>query len=226
MHTLGYNFKPWTAAKAIADGPNIRTYIRETADEHGITPNIQFSTRVVSAAWSSDDALWTLGTESTDGTRETVTCRFLSMCGGYYRYDQGYLPEFPGYDDFQGTLIHPQHWPEDFDHSGKRIIVIGSGATAVTLVPALAEDSAHVTMLQRSPSYVVSRPAEDRFANLLRKVLPAQVAYGIVRWRNVLYQQYIFRISRRRPDDVKTRLIEMCRDELGEEFDVETHLHT
>jgi len=181
MHTLGYNFKPWTEAKAIADGPNILKYIHETADEYDVTPHIEFDARVVSSSWSSADAMWTVTTESSDGRRKNTTCRFLNNCSGYYRYDEGYLPEFPGYDKFQGQLIHPQDWPEDLDCAGKRVMVIGSGATAMTLVPAMAETAGHVTMLQRSPTYVVSRPAIDRMAIRLRKILPARLAYAITR---------------------------------------------
>ncbi len=223
MHTLGYNFKPWTEAKAIADGPNILSYVRETADEYGVTPHIQFNTRLISANWSSEDALWYLTTEDQHGRRQTTSCRFVNMCSGYYRYDQGYLPDFPGYEDFHGKLVHPQHWPADLDYSGKRVVVIGSGATAITIVPAMAQQAAHVTMLQRSPSYVVSRPAEDRLANFLRKILPGRLAYGITRWRNVLLQQFFYRVARHRPEQFKQRIIDMVREELGPDFDVDKH---
>ena len=223
MHTLGYNFKPWTEAKAIADGPNILNYVRQTADEYGVTPHIQFNARVVSANWSSDDAMWNITTEDPHGKRETITCRFVNMCCGYYRYDQGYLPEFPGYNEFRGTLVHPQHWPADLDYSGKRVVVIGSGATAITIVPAMADTAAHVTMLQRSPSYVVSRPAEDWWANQLRRFLPGRLAYGLTRWRNVMLQQFFYRLARKRPEGFKLRVIQMVRDELGPEFDVDKH---
>jgi cation diffusion facilitator CzcD-associated flavoprotein CzcO len=223
MYTLGYNFKPWTEGKAIADGPNILNYIRETADEYQVTPKIRFHTRVVSSNWCSWDGLWEVTTESSAGERQTITCRFINSCAGYYRYDQGYLPTLPGYDDFGGRLIHPQHWPEDLDYTGKRVVVIGSGATAMTLVPAMAETAGHVTMLQRTPTYVVSRPAVDRIAIGLRKILPAGLAYMITRWKNVAIQQFYFRLARRRPEMFKRRLIEMVQAELGPDFDVEKH---
>ena len=223
MHTLGYNFKPWIADEAIADGPSILEYVRETADEYDVTQNIQFETRVKSLHWSSDDDLWYINTERNDGTKERTSCRFVIVCSGYYRYDQGYLPDFPGQDQFQGEMVHPQLWPEDLDYDGKRIVVIGSGATAVTLVPAMADKAAHVTMLQRTPTYIVSRPAKDRFANFLRKVLPGRVAYGLTRWRNVLLQQYFYGLARRRPEPFKEKLIEMVQEELGPDFDVKKH---
>lgn len=223
MHTLGYNFKPWIAAEAIADGPSILKYVRDTADEYQITPHIQFNTRVIALRWCSDDALWHVTTQTESGLRQNATGRFVNVCSGYYRYDQGYQPEFPGSKDFQGRIIHPQHWPEDLDYTGKQVVVIGSGATAVTLVPAMAEKAGHVTMLQRSPSYIVSRPAKDRFANFLRKVLPKNLAYTLTRWRNVMLQQFFYRIARTRPEKFKARIIEMIREEMGTDFDVDKH---
>lgn len=223
MHTLGYNFKPWTEAKAIADGPNILKYIRETAEEYGVLDQIEFGARVVSCQWSSATALWSVTTESRDGQQRTTTCRLINNCSGYYRYDQGYLPQFPGAESFQGQLIHPQHWPEDLDYAGKRVVVIGSGATAVTLVPAMAETAGHVTMLQRSPTYVVSRPAVDGIAIRLRQFLPASWAYALTRWKNVGIQQFYYRLARRRPEMFKARLIDMIQSELGPDFDVKKH---
>lgn len=221
MHTLGYSFKPWTDAKAIADGPAIRKYVRETADEYGVTQNIQFETKVIAAEWSSKSDTWTVTTERA-GTRETAVCRFLFMCGGYYKYEEGYLPTFEGYNDFKGELIHPQHWPEDLDYTGKKVLVIGSGATAMTIVPAMTDKAAKVTMLQRSPTYVVSRPAKDKVANGLRKVLPDQWAYNIVRWRNVLMQRIIFNKARTKPEETKEKLLALARKEIGDEM-VEAH---
>lgn len=221
MHTLGFNFKPWKAQKAIADGPAIREYIHETADEYGINPNIRYGHKVVAAEWDSATAKWTVSVE-VDGKTQKLTCQWLHMCAGYYRYDQGYTPEFKGRDDFKGDIIHPQHWPEDYDYSGKKVVVIGSGATAMTVVPAMTDKAAHVTMLQRSPTYVVSRPSEDKFANGLRKVLPSMMAYGITRWRNVLMQLFVYNQTRRRPERVKDRLLEMTREEIGDEM-VEKH---
>lgn len=224
MHTLGYNFKPWTEAKAIADGPSIRNYVNQTADEHGIRQHIRFDTKIISADWSSAEQVWRVTSENVKtGAQETTTCRFLFMCGGYYRYDEGYRPQFENEDAFRGQIIHPQHWPEDLDYSGKRVVVIGSGATAMTLVPAMAETAAHVTMLQRSPTYVVSRPAVDGLANFLRKVLPESWAYTMIRWRNVAFQQFFFRQTRKNPQKARERLLGMVREELGPDYDVEKH---
>jgi monooxygenase len=222
MYTLGYNFKPWREAKAIADGPSILNYVRETAQENGIDRNIRFHHRVMRAEWSSHDAHWTI--EAERGT-ETVrfSCGFLFMCSGYYDYAGGYTPEFAGTENFAGEVVHPQHWPEDLDYAGKRVVVIGSGATAVTLVPAMAEKAAHVTMLQRSPTYVVSRPSEDSIANRLRQKLPAMLAYQLARWKNVLLGMYFFRLSRRKPEQMKARLLGLLRKQLGPDYDVATH---
>lgn len=224
MHTLGYNFKPWTDAKAIADGPSIRKYVNDTANEYGVRKHISFDTKIVAANWSSADQAWTVTSENTvTGAQEKTTCRFLFMCGGYYSYDKGYRPDFPGEDSFRGQIIHPQNWPEDLDYAGKKVVVIGSGATAMTLVPSMAENAGHVTMLQRSPTYVVSRPAVDGFANFLRKVLPDQWAYDLIRWRNVAFQQFFFRQTRKNPAKARERLLGMVREELGPDYDVEKH---
>jgi cation diffusion facilitator CzcD-associated flavoprotein CzcO len=222
MYTLGYAFKPWTEAKAIADGPSILNYVRETAREHGVDQHIQYGTKVVSAAWSTPDAAWTV-TANKAGKTVTLTANFIFLCGGYYDYDGGYRPDFPGEADFKGRFVHPQAWPKDLDYAGKQVVVIGSGATAVTLVPEMAKTAAKVTMLQRSPTYVVSRPAEDATANWLRAHLPAMLAYGLVRWRNVLMQLYFYRFTRKRPEVVKQQLLKMVRDQLGPEYDVATH---
>ena len=207
MYTLGYSFRPWTEAKAIADGPSILDYVRETASEHGIDRQIRFHHRVVRAEWSTADARWTVEAQRSD-TEETVhlTCGFLLMCTGYYRYDEGYTPDFQGTERFAGRIVHPQQWTEDIDYDGKRVVVIGSGATAVTLVPSMAQTAAHVTMLQRSPSYVVALPAQDAIADALRRRLPARAAYAIVRWKNVLRTMFSFQLSRRRPGAMKALL--------------------
>ncbi|MGJ4945777.1 flavin-containing monooxygenase [Bradyrhizobium sp. HKCCYLS1011] len=227
MFTLGYSFKPWTEPKAIADGPQILNYVRQTAIENGIDTKIRFNHRVRRAEWSSAEACWTVEAErrAGDGTTETVhfTCNFLFMCAGYYKYEAGYLPEFKGAADFQGRLVHPQQWPQDLDYAGKRVIVIGSGATAVTLVPSMAKTAAHVTMLQRSPTYVVSRPAQDALANRLRRHLPASLAYQLIRWRNVLFSMYFFQLSRRKPQQVKELILRGVRAALGPGYDVATH---
>ncbi|WOR14438.1 NAD(P)/FAD-dependent oxidoreductase [Hyphomonas sp. FCG-A18] len=222
MHTLGYNFKPWDAQKAIADGPAILKYVRETAKDYGVEEHIRYNRKVVSANWDSQAANWQVEVEGPDGP-ETYTARWLHMCSGYYRYDQGYMPEFAGQDAFKGDLIHPQHWPEDLDYADKNVVIIGSGATAMTLVPAMTDKAAHVTMLQRSPTYVVSRPAEDGVANFMRKIMPNKMAYGITRWKNVLMQLFFYNMTRVRPKKVKERLIGMVEEELGPDFDVEKH---
>jgi cation diffusion facilitator CzcD-associated flavoprotein CzcO len=224
MFTLGYVFKPWREAKAIADGPSILNYIRETAREHDVERRIRYGHRVVHASWSSEGARWTIEAERTDtGERVQLTCSFLFGCTGYYRYDEGYTPQFEGRERFAGQIVHPQHWPEDLDYAGKRVVVIGSGATAVTLIPAMAERAAHVTMLQRSPSYVLSLPGRDPLADLVRRVLPAKAAYPIVRWKNVLLATALFKLSRRAPDFVKRLLRKGVEQRLPAGYDVETH---
>jgi cation diffusion facilitator CzcD-associated flavoprotein CzcO len=224
MYTLGYSFKPWRAAKSIADGPSILSYVNETAAEHGIDRHIRFNHKVVRADWSSDDAQWTVTAERTDtGETTTITAGFVFMCSGYYRYDQGFTPEFKGTDRFRGPIIHPQHWPEDLDYSGKRVVVIGSGATAVTLVPAMTDKAAHVTMLQRSPTYIVSLPAKDPIANFLRTKLPAKTAYAITRWKNVLMTMFSFQLSRRRPEVMKRALRKWVEAQLPAGYDIDKH---
>ena len=227
MFTLGYSFKPWTDAKAIADGPQILNYVRETSAENGIDNNIRFRHRVKRASWSTKDARWTLEAERTalEGSTEVVTftCNFLFSCAGYYRYEEGYTPQFAGIADFEGQIIHPQRWPADLDYTGKRVVVVGSGATAVTLVPEMAKTAGHVTMLQRSPTYVVSRPAQDLLANRLRRNLPASIAYQLIRWRNVLLGMYFFQLSRRKPARVKQWILGGVRMALGPDYDVATH---
>ncbi|GAB2754191.1 flavin-containing monooxygenase [Nocardioides pakistanensis] len=223
MFTLGYAFRPWTQAKAIADGPSIRDYVRDTARERGIDRRIRFGHRVTAAEWSSTDARWTVTAERDGGEPVTLTCSFLSVCSGYYRYDEGYTPDLPGVERFTGQVVHPQHWPEDLDHAGRRVVVIGSGATAVTLVPAMAGTAAHVTMLQRSPSYVASLPAKDPLADALRGRLPASWVYPLVRWKNVLVSMASFQLSRRRPALMKSLLRKAALRMLPEGYDVDTH---
>ena len=198
MYTLGYSFKPWTDQDSIAAGEKIRNYIQETAREYRVEEKIRFGHKVVSAEWSSDEALWTVRVERGGETVE-LTCDFFYGCTGYYRYDEGYTPEFEGRERFQGQIVHPQHWPEDLDYRGKRVVVIGSGATAVTLIPAMAPEVEHITMLQRSPGYIVTLPAQDPIAKALRRVLPDKARYAVVRWKNVLTQMAFYQLSRRAP---------------------------
>ncbi|HEY7454645.1 MAG TPA: NAD(P)/FAD-dependent oxidoreductase [Thermoleophilaceae bacterium] len=224
MYTLGYSFRPWEDPKAIADGPAIRSYVRETARDHGVEEAIRFHHRVVRAEWSSEDARWSVEAERTDtGEQVSLTCSFLYGCTGYYRYDQGFLPDFEGTERFEGTVVHPQHWPEGLDYAGKRVVVIGSGATAVTLVPAMAREAAHVTMLQRSPSYVVTLPAQDPIANFLRRRLPSKAAYSLVRWKNVLLTMASFQLSRRRPELMKQIIRKGLLRHLPAGYEVDVH---
>jgi monooxygenase len=227
MFTLGYRFSPWTDPKAIADGPSILRYIHNTAQAFDVDKLIRLNHRVVNANWDSDEARWTVEVHRTDtDDLVTITCSFLYVCTGYYRYDEGFSPKFPGverYERLHGPVIHPQHWPEDLDYRGKRVVVIGSGATAVTLVPTLAESAAHVTMLQRSPTYVASRPASDATADRLRAWLPQKLAYAIVRWKNALQAIAIFNLSRRRPETMKSMLRKAAVKQLPEGYAVDTH---
>jgi cation diffusion facilitator CzcD-associated flavoprotein CzcO len=219
MYTLGYRFRPWSDAKAIADAPSILNYIRETAVEFGVDKEIRYGHRVKHASWSTADALWTVEAE-TETAISRFSCNFLYLCTGYYDYEAGYTPEWDGVERYRGQIVHPQKWPEDLDYEGKRVVVIGSGATAVTLVPAMAERAAHVTMLQRSPTYVVSRPAEDKIANTLRSVLPGRAAYALTRWKNVLIQMFFYWLARSRPDLFKRMLAKGVRTQLGEQYDL------
>ena len=222
MHTLGFRFKPWTEAKAIADGPDILRYLHNTMNEFDIARHIRFGHLVKTAQWSSETSQWTVHVERVGtGDIVTFTCGFLFMCSGYYRYSEGFTPEFPGRDRFQGQIIHPQKWTSDVAYSGKRVVVVGSGATAITLVPAMAKDAEHVTMLQRSPTYIAARPDVDAFANKLRKYLPAKIAYAITRLKNTKYQQLVYSRSRTHPDKVKEILLKGVREQLGPDYDIE-----
>ena len=223
MHTLGYSFKPWKHEQAIADGPAILSYIRETAQQYDIEQYIRYNQQVEHVSWDSVSATWTL-TLKVSGQKDSImTCSFIYSCTGYYRYDKGYTPEFTGIDSFKGEIIHPQQWPENIDYGGKKVVVIGSGATAITLVPSMAKTAGHVTMLQRSPTYVVSRPSKDSFAAKLDRYLPDQLAYQLTRWKNVLSQMILYRMSKRRPDYIREKLIGWTQRWLGKDFDVATH---
>ena len=224
MYTLGYSFRPWKSPKAIAAGGDILEYIRETAKEYGVDRHIRFGHRVERASWSSKDARWTVEVKRGDSDqRVCFTCNFLHMCSGYYRYEEGYTPDFPGTDRFEGRIAHPQKWTDDIDYKDKRVVVIGSGATAVTLVPELAKQAAHVTMLQRSPTYMLTLPDEDRIANWLRRHLPDMPAYHIARWKNVLLAMLFVTLSKRRPERMKRSLLKAVRRQLGSGYDVDTH---
>ena len=224
MFTLGYSFRPWDGAKSIADGASILQYIKDTAAESGIDQHIRFNHRIVKADWSSAEARWHITAERTDtGEVVELTCGFIFSCSGYYRYDHGYQPDFPGTEGFEGRIVHPQAWPDDLDCTGQRVVVIGSGATAVTLVPSLARRAAHVTMLQRSPSYIVAVPAKNPAAEVLRKVLPARVAGPVIRWALALGTQATYQISKRRPALVKRVLRKGLERQLPAGYDIDTH---
>jgi monooxygenase len=224
MHTLGYRFKPWTDAQAIADGDKILDYLRETARENGIEQKIRFGHRVVRAQWSTADSCWSVDAERTDsGEIVQMTCGYLWTCTGYYRYDEGYTPAFGGTERFCGQIVHPQHWPEDLDYAGKRVVVIGSGSTAVTLVPAMAEKAEQVTMLQRSPTYIVAMPGEDPIAKAVRRVLPLKAAYAVIRWKNVLLQLGTYKLSKSRPTLVKKLVRRGNERMLPVGYDIDAH---
>src|SRR5689334_10857143 len=200
MHTLGYRFRPWTRAKSITDGASILEYVRQTAREGGIDARIRFRHRVQAATWSSEEARWTVTVERLDsGETLRLTCAYLWVCSGYYRYDEGFTPEFEGSERFRGEVVHPQHWPEGLDYAGKRVVVIGSGATAVTLVPAMAEQAEHVTMLQRSPTWISAVPGRDKQADKIRELLPAGLAHRVIRTKNILFNVGFYQYCRRRP---------------------------
>lgn len=227
MLTMGYSFRPWTSPKAISPGADIRGYITDTAREAGIDRHIRFGHRIRRASWSSETAAWTIEAvrKTADGREAQValSCNFLFCCAGYYRYSAGYTPEFAGIEQFGGRVVHPQAWPEDLDYAGKRVVIIGSGATAVTLLPAMAKTAGHVTMLQRSPTYVISFPEEDKTANRLRGMLPSMWAYRLSRWKNVGYMMYLYQLAQRFPNFVRNALLKQVRERLGADYDVATH---
>jgi monooxygenase len=226
MFTLGYGFRPWKAAKAIADGPAILEYVKDTAREYGIDRHIRFGHRAMRAEWSSAEQRWTVEAQRTDsGEVVRLTASFLFGCTGYYRYDEGYTPELPGIERFRGPVVHPQHWPEELDYAGKRVVVIGSGATAVTLVPAMAGEAEHVTMLQRSPSYVISLPSEDPIAKFVQRVLPQGLAHRALRWKNVLLMMASYHLGQRRPKIARRVMRAGAKKKLPEGYDVDTHFN-
>ena len=224
MHTLGYRFKPWTADKSIADGPRILDYLRETITENSIDKKIRYNQQVTKAQWLSEDSRWSLTvTDKVSDEVKTFTCGYLFMCSGYYSYKQGFTPEFAGVEKFRGKVVHPQQWPQDLDYKNKRVVVIGSGATAMTLVPAMANDVAEITLLQRSPTYVISRPSVDPFAKRMRRIWPKKIAYALTRVENTTRQQELYKLCREAPEGVKSVLIDAVRAELGADFDVDKH---
>ncbi|MGN6161103.1 MAG: flavin-containing monooxygenase [Marmoricola sp.] len=224
MHTLGYRFRPWTSDRVLADGASIKQYVRDTAQEYGILDKIRYGHQVLDADFSTDTDLWHVRYRA-DGEDRVITADFIWACAGYYSYDEGYLPTFPGIESFQGQTVHPQFWPEDLDYAGKKVVVIGSGATAITLVPSMAAEAAHVTMLQRSPTYIMSVPSVDPTGSLLRRLLPAKVAAEQARWRNVILQAVLYQLSRRRPDTVRALIRRLTKLQLPEDYPVDVHFN-
>ncbi|MFT6050933.1 MAG: cation diffusion facilitator CzcD-associated flavoprotein CzcO [Halioglobus sp.] len=224
MYTLSYGFKPWRNQSSIADGGSILDYIREAAKEYDVESHIRYHHTVVSADWSANESRWHVTAQRSDtGESVTISCQFILSCSGYYDYEAGYTPDFAGRDDFKGKIIHTQHWPDELDYKDKRVVVIGSGATAITLVPQLSKDTASMTMLQRSPTYIASVPARDAMAEWLRKWLPDSAVFRLTRWKRVLFQMYIYQLSRRKPKQLRHYLLKQVREELGPDYDVATH---
>jgi len=225
MFTLGYKFRPWPGSQVLADGPSILSYMRETAEKYGVSDKIRLNKKVLSGDWSSADQRWTVTVEDTEsGKTETITASYVHSCAGYYNYDEGYLPEFPGYDTFKGQLVHPQHWPEDLDYTGKRVVVIGSGATAVTLVPAMAGKTAHITMLQRSPTYILSIPATDPIHKLLLKLkVPESMMFGVMRRKNLGLSNGLYKLSRKQPKLMRSIIRGAAKRQLPEDYPVDVH---
>ncbi len=220
MHTFGFKFKPWTNPKAIADGDSILEYLDETIDEFGVRENINFKHKCVGASWSTPNAMWTVKIESPDGPK-TMTCRFLFMCAGYYSYDNPHDPYIEGQERFNGPLIHPQLWDNTLDYTDKRVVIIGSGATAVTLLPAMAEKARHVTMLQRSPTWIAAKPAKDKIANFLNTILPHKLAYKMIRAKNVWYSRFIYQSSVKNPIKMRKEMLKLTQKELGKDWELD-----
>ena len=222
MHTLGYRFKPWIHDKSIADGPSILEYIKETIEENDLRKDILVNHKVKSSNWNSHKNVWELEIDENDKLKH-ITCNFLFLCGGYYSYTKPHMPSFKNQENFAGQIIHPQFWSDDVDYVDKKIAVIGSGATAITIVPAISERAKHVTMIQRSPTYVVSGPSEDKINKFLRKFLPTKITYFLIRWKNILWQSFTFSLARKYPERTKNKILDLIKDELGEDYDIDKH---
>ena len=211
MFTFGYNFRPWNATQVLADGASIREYVEETAAEYGVDEHIRYGMHVLKGSWSTETGRWTLEVrDAATKRRKKFTANFVMACSGYYNYDEGYRPDFAGEADFTGTIVHPQFWPEDLDYQGKRVVIIGSGATAVTLLPAMAPDTAHITMVQRSPTYILTLPSEDKVSEALRRFLPDSLVWQLARRRNILLQRGLYQLSRSRPDMVRNLMVKLA----------------
>jgi len=223
MYTLGFSFRPWTDPKAIADAPSIMSYLKEAVEDYQLGSHIHYGTKVLAANWSSEKTQWELTTQSDTGEERKYTANFVFGCTGYYNYDQGYTPDFKGMDQFKGQIIHPQKWPEDLEYTNKKMVVIGSGATAITLIPSLAAKAAHVTMLQRSPTYIVSAPAEDNMANFFYKYLPSKTAYSLTRWKKITMGRFSYWLCKRYPQFMGNLMIGGVKKELEDAYDIEKH---
>ena len=217
MHTLGFRFKPWIHDKSIADGPSIMEYLHETVDEYNLKENILLNHKVSSANWNSEKSLWELEIVENESSHH-MTCNFLFLCGGYYSYTKPHMPDFKNQENFQGEIVHPQFWNESLDYENKKIVVIGSGATAVTIVPAIARKAEHVVMLQRSPTYVVSGPSEDAINKFLRKIFPTKFTYFLIRWKNILFQSFTFFMARKYPERTKNKILDLAKNEIGSDY--------
>ncbi|NRB36197.1 MAG: NAD(P)/FAD-dependent oxidoreductase [Rhodobacteraceae bacterium] len=225
MFTFGYKFRPWKSAKDIAPGQDILAYLNDTIDDYGLRDQIRLQNRITRLNWSSQTRRWHATVEPAGGEPYEVEAKFVSSCTGYYNYEQGYLPEWEGYEEYTGQIAHPQHWPDDLDYAGKKVLVIGSGATAVTIVPSMAKTAAHVTMLQRSPTYILSRPGEDGFAKWVNRLLPWKAAWKLARIKNILLSIYIWNTAKKKPDKMRAFLRKMAMQELPDGFDVDTHFN-
>ena len=224
MYTFGYAFRPWTEGKDIASAASIIRYLKQTSEEYGVDKKIRYGHKVSKVNWSTPDKHWVVDITNGEGSFQ-MSCKFLLTCTGYYDYDKAYLPKFEGYDDYAGTVVQPQFWPENLDYKDKTVLVIGSGATAITLVPSMAGETKHITMLQRSPTYVFTRPGQDKIANFLRKVLPNMLAYKLTRTKNVLLNIFMFNRARTKPEKVREFLTDMAKEELGDSVDVDVHFN-
>ena len=216
MHTLGFRFKPWIHDKSIADGPSIMEYLHETINEYKLNDNILLNHKVDSANWNSKKSQWELKINVNNDLKD-MTCDFFFLCGGYYSYTKPHMPYFKNQENFKGQIVHPQFWDESLDYRNKKIAVIGSGATAITIVPAIAEQAEHVVMIQRSPTYVVSGPSEDVINKLLRRILSERITYFLIRWKNILYQSFTFFMAKKYPERTKNRILDLAKNEIGVE---------
>ena len=224
MHTMGFRFKPWIDERFIADGSSIMNYLDETISENNLKDKIRYQCKVISSSWSSSESKWTLEVEnSSSGTINKYKCKFLMLCGGYYNYEEGYNPDFKNQEQFNGPIIHPQKWPEDLDYKNKKVVIIGSGATAVTIVPAMADQVDQITMLQRSPTYFMAAPDKDMIGNFFKKIFSQKTAYFLTRWKNILMGNFFYNRCVKNPEKVKEMLINGVRDHLGEGYDIDTH---